>query len=106
MQRLSLKLINPLAFQGTNSDNGTATTSSTECSNFESEENGHNNLNGLGGHVVARERRHSTDDNLGGGGSAIYSSKDYVSNFHFDPQMSLSPSSFSENRRRRQESLV
>ena len=96
--------------QGTNSDNGTATTSSTECSNFESEENGHNNLNGLGGHVVPRERRHSTDDNLGGGGSAIYSSRnaaaDYVSNFQFDPSMSLSPSSFSENRRRRQESLV
>ena len=89
---------------GTNSDNGTATTSSTECSNFESEDVNHPQQN-----LVQRERRHSTDDNLY---SVRPSNKavDYVSNLHFDPSMSLSPGSSyvsaSENRRRRQESLV
>ena len=89
------------------SDNGTATTSSTECSNFESEESHPQQQQQQ---QQQRERRHSTDDALGGGGGGIYgraANADYASNFHFDPSMSLSPSNYgAENRRRRQESLV
>jgi hypothetical protein len=78
------------------SDNGTATTSSTECSTYESEQQA--------AAAADHARRYSTDDGLGSPASTMH--QDYASSFNFDPSsLSLSPSYISE-RRRRQESLV
>ena len=89
------------------SDNGTATTSSTECYDDHNSDHSHkNNNNGVGvaGHVrVAPLRRYSVEDYIAGSGSSggRGSSQDPAS------ALSLSPSFCSSSeKRRRQESLV
>ena len=91
------------------SDNGTATTSSTECSTYESDQSDKNNLNKTGGrghrhtpahrhHSLNGEEYHSHHSNKQSGPSSYQSGLDPAT-------LSLSPSFMSE-KRRRQESLV
>ena len=92
------------------SDNGTATTSSTECSNYEeSSDNSENNNNKRHGYTLRVQpqndhvRRYSED-----GGLSMSSPTSYQANA--DPStLSLSPSfcsEWSKEKKRRQESLV